>query len=320
MSNKTEKLNNPKLSEKQKEIQNTKWYLNVMRAETEFIASEERLMLNPKTMDKIDEINKRYEKAFEDEIINTKNELSSLLNMMEEKLNIINWVSTKNKDLVWKDWKIKWLTKNIDLESIIFKGQKLAIVNNKWKKQNIVWWKDKSWDTTYVIEWTKNRVILENGFKISTYTEKQTKTDKKEQISENRKSWKKSINKMITSSPFEKSKRWITLCSRTAHKNLQKLGVNSRRWNAIDVQRSYWKWKIKTYPFGDGKVIDLFVKTKSPYWHRAAAFFNNGECFVLDPYYPVMNGKRTTKPIPYKTYENGLKAMWRKVVWWVALA
>lgn len=313
MSNKTEKLNNPKLSEKQKEIQNTKWYLNIMRAETEFIASEERLMLNPKTIDKMDEINKRYEKAFEDEIINTKNELSSLLNMMEEKLNIINWISTKNKDFVWKDWKIKWLTKNIDLESIIFKGQKLAIINNKWKKQNIVWWKDKSWDTTYVIEWTKNRVILENGFKISTYEEKTPKFEKT-------KNGKKSINKIVHSSPFERSIHWTTLCSRTAYKNLKKLWVNPRTWNAIDVQRSYWKWKLQSYPFGDWKIIDLFVKVPSKYGHRVAAYFHNWQCYVLDPYYRVINGKTTTKPIPYEVYSRAMINMWRKVVWWVALA
>lgn len=312
MPNKTEKLNNPKLSEKQKEIQNTKWYLNIMRAETEFIASEERLMLNPKTIDKMDEINKRYEKAFEDEIINTKNELSSLLNMMEEKLNIINWVSTKNKDFVWKDWKIKWLNKKVDLEDVIFKGQKLAIINNKWKKQNIVWWKDKSWDTTYVIEWTKNRVILENGFKISTYEEKTPKFEKT-------KNGKKSINKIVHSNSSKKSPSWTPLCSRTAHENLKKLGCKTPTWNAVDVMSRYWRKNLKKFPFGEGKIIDLFVDSKSKYEHRAACYFNNWQCYVLDPYYPV-KWKRTTKPIPYEDYVNALKSMWRSVFWWIPLA
>lgn len=287
--------------------------LDKIRKETEFISQENKLMKNPSSIDEMDKINKKYEKAFEDTIINTKNELSSLLNLMKEKLSIINWISTRNKDFIWKDGKIKWLTQKISLENVIFSGQKLSIKNLNWKRENVVWWKDINWDMTYVIEWTNKRVYLENGFQISNYEEKN------EVNFEKNKNSKKSINKVVHSNPSEKSKNWITLCSRTAHKNLQKLWVNSRRWNAVDVMRSYGK-NLTIFPFGEWKIIDLFVKTKSVYGHRAAAFFNNWQCYVLDPYYPVMNGKRTTAPIPYEIYSKWLQSMWRKVIWWVALA
>lgn len=300
--------------EKQKEKQVAKERLEKIKKETEFIAMEDKLMENPETMDKMDEINKKYEHLFEKEVKNTKNKLSSILNMMEDKLNIINWVSTKNIDLVSKDWKIKWLTQKVSLENLIFKGQKLAILNPKtWKKVNVVWWKDITWDPTYVVEWTKNRVYIENWLQITNYEEKIPKF-------ENSKTWKKSVNKVIHSSPSEKSIHWTTLCSRTAHKNLKKFGINSPIWHAINVMRIYWKSKILSFPFGDGKIIDLFVKTKSEYWHRAAAFFNNWKCYVLDPYYPVVNWKRTTAPIPYEVYSKGLQSMWRRVIWWVPLA
>jgi hypothetical protein len=92
-----------------------------------------------------------------------------------------------------------------------------------------------------------------------------------------------------------------TLCSQTARLNLEKMwAIWVTHWNAFDAWRQMWSPKQPFPPKGDWNIraIDLFVASKSQYWHRAAAFIKDWEWFVLDPY---RNWKSTT-PISAKEY------------------
>lgn len=118
----------------------------------------------------------------------------------------------------------------------------------------------------------------------------------------------------VRSSPYEESKFWTTLCSRTAAKNLRILWVtidwekaSIPRWDAKKLMaklRENWQWVVFTNPeelksyllekWVDGNVFDIYANTKR--WHRAIFLLwvwvdGKEDIFVLDPYYSWVSRK-----------------------------
>jgi len=132
-----------------------------------------------------------------------------------------------------------------------------------------------------------------------------------------------------TSSPFEKSANWVTLCSKTARLNLGKMWVDSpfqgdsarasyqMYGNGGDTGFPQWaEWK---------KVADVYLDASAKnakYGHRVAAFEDKGSWFILDPYYsipvPGKGGEKYNNQIgvPAEDYLNHMcEIKWRKY-WW----
>ena len=87
----------------------------------------------------------------------------------------------------------------------------------------------------------------------------------------------------------------MTQCSRTARFNLNRLGVNNIRQgsSALASFELYPSDKISEFPPkgpSTAKVADFYLDASAKnakFGHRVAAFQQNGDWFVLDPYYPV---------------------------------
>ena len=123
------------------------------------------------------------------------------------------------------------------------------------------------------------------------------------------------FNSMFISEPLEK-KWWMTYCSRTARKNLYNMWVPyhnvPRGSSAIASMNMYWEEEnysddLLNIP-NVTNVLDLYIDTRSKYEHRAAAFLNNWEWYVLDPYLKSTNNTRN--PIPLNKYIASNKIIW----------
>lgn len=123
----------------------------------------------------------------------------------------------------------------------------------------------------------------------------------------------------FTSSPFERSSTWTTLCSRTGRNNLSKILDRSEdipSGNAIDVHEIYQSWAtfdgmVGGYssswsPPENANVADIFLKTSSPYGHRVAAYRWPRGWMILDPYY----GGKWTVPQPVEEYSKKNNIAW----------
>jgi len=126
-----------------------------------------------------------------------------------------------------------------------------------------------------------------------------------------------SLTRMFYSEPLEK--KWgMTYCSRTARKNLYNLWISPndvKQWpSAIASMNMYNEvnYANSLYNLPEWtNVLDLFVDTSSKYEHRAAAYKNWWEWFVLDPYAKRISGRRNNRsPIPLDQYVEKYKIMW----------
>ena len=117
----------------------------------------------------------------------------------------------------------------------------------------------------------------------------------------------------IKSEPYEKNSRtWVTWCSKTARNNWKNFGIILPSWNAYDAWKLPWKDSLQTIPkdkidkqpqkwwkwieasafksLTKWNYADIYVESKSSYWHRAAAFKDDSwQWYVLDPYVRVNN-------------------------------
>lgn len=122
------------------------------------------------------------------------------------------------------------------------------------------------------------------------------------------------------SSPAERSEKGTTLCSRTAQKNLARMGVKNPPGggSARIAFHSYGKAPAKLPPEGgqDARIADIFLDAtpkNAEHGHRAAAFKKNNQWYVLDPYYEMPGMGHTRRPIPLATYVNKFKQLGRKI-------
>lgn len=122
------------------------------------------------------------------------------------------------------------------------------------------------------------------------------------------------------SAEFEVSEKGTTLCSRTAYKNLNMLGVeNPYSGNANIVEAIYDNYRNKirgtnNYEIGEGLksfnnnaqilAADIFVESGSEYGHRAAAYKGADEQWrILDPY----RNNRSRTGVKFADYTGEIK-------------
>lgn len=268
-----------------------------------------------KTRDYMISLTENFEVELNTELNNSRENLFKLRNTLN--IYSIEGINIRNKDLISSSWVIK-TNKVEDLENIIFMWQRLAIEDpNNESVTNVVWWIDESWNPTYVYEWTKQKVEVYNWMKIIKYNESNTENENKHNEENN---WYKPP---VLSAPTYKNPRtWVTLCSKTARENLQKLWCkNPKRWrSAKESFDSYWKAAEKFPPENNNSsLVDLYMDA-SPrnrrYWHRAVGVKINWEWFVLDPYY-----NRTRNPVKAKDYISTMnRRYWRRIWWWFSLS
>ena len=136
------------------------------------------------------------------------------------------------------------------------------------------------------------------------------------------------IPSWIHSAPVERSASWTTLCSRTARRNLEMLGLTEihQGSSARDSFNMYPTERIATFPpaaDSTAKVADIYLDASSEnaqYGHRAAAFKQWNQWFVLDPYYGdnIVGEANRNNPIPAERYMDYMQhTQWRRF-WWAA--
>lgn len=135
--------------------------------------------------------------------------------------------------------------------------------------------------------------------------------------------WTKVEN--IQSSPYYRnSNTWVTRCSKTARENGKRFWIVLPSWNAYDAWETPWqgcKWtlpenKVNKKPqkswewiptpqfvsYWKWNYADIYVESRSNYWHRAAAFRDDSwQWYVLDPYTRV-NWRLDTSPKKLEDY------------------
>lgn len=132
------------------------------------------------------------------------------------------------------------------------------------------------------------------------------------------------INNISSSPYYRNSKTWVTRYSKTARENWKRFWIVLPSWNAYDAWKNPWQdcvWtlpqnKVDERPSKRWKAIepsdfiawskwnyaDIYVESKSDYWHRASAFKDDsGQRYVLDPYTRV-NGRLDTTPKKLEDY------------------
>lgn len=129
----------------------------------------------------------------------------------------------------------------------------------------------------------------------------------------------------IISYPVERSASGTTLCSRTARLNLWRLWVPSPNgWpSARAAFEAYGGTPDTNFPTSPAAAnatrADIYLDA-SPrnrqYGHRAAAFKENGNWFVLDPYYNIPPHGNTRQPIPVADYMNHMMGAHGRRFWW----
>lgn len=116
---------------------------------------------------------------------------------------------------------------------------------------------------------------------------------------------------------------WTTLCSRTARLNLWRMWVPNAAWwrSAREAFNSYWWWADRSFPSvnSDAQVADIYLDASprnAQYGHRAAAFRDGWQWFVLDPYFRIPWQSDRRAAIPAETYLNHMcGTLWRNF-WW----
>ena len=129
----------------------------------------------------------------------------------------------------------------------------------------------------------------------------------------------------MQSLPYEVNPRTeVTLCSKTARLNLARLGLTSinQGSSAKASFEQYPSNRIGDFPprgENDAKVADLYLDASSKnahYGHRAAAFNEGGQWYVLDPYYGdnILGASSRNNPIPAEQYISYMRdKQWRRI-------
>lgn len=151
-----------------------------------------------------------------------------------------------------------------------------------------------------------------------------------------------SINNIKSYPYYKNSETWVTWCSKTARENGKKFGIVLPSGNAYDAwkepgndcivtipsnkihDRPTKRWnEISEWEFlsnSKWNYADIYVKSKSDYGHRAAAFKDDsGQRYVLDPYTSV-NWSMDTTPKKLEDYikvRKILKAHFYESKWYV---
>lgn len=259
-------------------------------------------------------INENAELEVSETIQETTLSLTSLLNEVSYNFENINWVTKRfwKENCIDDNWVFMWVN-SLKLEEIIHSGQKLSIFDKNWKQRNVIWWKSKSWEVTYIYDWTKTAVKIFDWMRIWSYSENVYKTN----ILETKANQLWFTRPILSAPTYKNPKTWVTLCSRTARENLQKLWIKFPvQWaTARDSFRLYWKQAEKFPPkYSSKSVADLYLDASSAnkeYWHRAIWVKINGEWFVLDPYYT-----KTRNPVPANEYLTTMKWRYNRKIWW----
>lgn len=245
----------------------------------------------------------------------TKKETNSLKNSL--KLESVNWISTKLKKYIKPNWELINVSK-LRLDEIIHRWQKLRLKRGN-NISSIIWWKSNNWEMTFINEKTKRRAIIRDWDIILPYNEQNKKNEKNNSPKE--KIISKKVPKNIKSAPSYRSANWVTLCSRTARENLQKLGIkNIKQWSSAKASfEMYWK-KAETFPPKDknANVFDFYCDASPKnrhYWHRAVWVKINWKWNILDPYY-----NWTTSPVSAENYVSKMRQRWRRIWWWFTVA
>jgi len=130
----------------------------------------------------------------------------------------------------------------------------------------------------------------------------------------------------ISSFGVETSASGTTLCSRTARRNLERLGLtNIHQWSSARASfEMYPSESIQAFPPANNTnatVADFYLdatSTNAQYGHRVAAFQRGWEWYVLDPYYSIPWYSNRTWPIRAEDYVNHMQnTLWRRM-WWAA--
>lgn len=124
--------------------------------------------------------------------------------------------------------------------------------------------------------------------------------------------WERPQSGRYRSEPAERSSTWVTLCSKTARLNLEKMGVeNPLRWSsARESYNMYGRQWDTWFPqwSSDKRVADVYIDASprnAQYGHRVAAFQDNGQWYILDPYYRIpWHESDRQAPIPAESYLN----------------
>lgn len=135
-----------------------------------------------------------------------------------------------------------------------------------------------------------------------------------------------SVPGAITSNKAERDSSGTTLCSKTARLNLQKLWLyNVPHWSS--AKQSFDQYESQDIippkdlpPLKDSSiaVLDLYLDASPKnrlYWHRVACVKLGWSWAVLDPYYPIPNIWRTTRPIPFEKYMDFMNQRGQRL-WW----
>lgn len=100
-----------------------------------------------------------------------------------------------------------------------------------------------------------------------------------------------------------------TICSVSAREDAARyFNLKLPRWNAIDVQNSYPTDNKDFENCWENNVADVFVKSKSQYWHRALGFRKWNDWYILDPY-TTWNNKSPVRLEDYEREVCGTKRM-----------
>lgn len=165
----------------------------------------------------------------------TKIELKASRREVQENLEMFDWISIISKRNITKNGDLIWVNK-LRLEDIIHSWQKLSIKNNKWISKNVIWGKSNKWEMTYIFEWTKQRVNIFDGYKISAYNNIwiANKIDLKER--NNYEQEETEENKLNQKNEFTKNKETF--------KNIELTKKDLIDFAAMIKAEAWWEWKI----------------------------------------------------------------------------
>lgn len=211
------------------------------------------------------------------------------------------YASFKNDKYMWS------ATQNMELYHFLV--QQVELKKIAWNIQTQIWTQESLLDL-------KSEIKIEEQWELLPETQDDSAQLKIElEMGKHKKRQTPLLNpKTIKSGPYRLSSRWVTMCSFTARKNLEKLWVTDfLQWDARELTQGLKKsWaptftgfdELKNHLFTkakEGNVFDLYPET--PNGHRAIAFLwkdQNGDpdLFVLDPYY----SQKSVLPITLEDY------------------
>lgn len=125
----------------------------------------------------------------------------------------------------------------------------------------------------------------------------------------------------VRSLAIERSEKWTPLCSKTARLNASRFWIifpqGSSAKNSYELS---WNPKSIFPPTNsNSKFADIYLDASSnnkEYWHRAFAFQEKWNWFILDPYYSIPWVKNRRSAIPAEKYLDHMWwTKWRRF-WW----